>query len=388
MAAGQNMTTLRAVLTQRKPHIPCVTMAYKNTRGGSWPSFPDDAITVWHDFNLRTLNESYGHVLDMDVPQHDLITSRPYQVLGGVHISKPNDIRHLLMWNFEVARLALAFGKKHLDLRRGVVLRQDVSKSDKSATARIGGAPKGLLVDHVIALEDFPMPNLVVGLGRPSSKFQGRRLAAYPGSPDQENLWPLRQLANLCRKAETRYGYILTDEDLVACCFSTPPRDTRQDTRQDTQEDIFKVALMPIPWSKYGASQLTTDLALWWLSMLAMSDPEHRKIVGEDKMIRINQWEHRYHEEKDCWVRRHRYSNFEEPTLSPTALGFPPISSSGAAGMGGNAALFPNLDAGPGPEQSSSSDDLSMLIGPTRADDPHVAGSEHFDLYDPAVSRG
>lgn len=40
-----------------------------------------------------------------------------------------------------------------------------------------------------------------------------------PEAAGKESLWPLRQLANLCDMAKTRYGYIVTDQDLVACCF-------------------------------------------------------------------------------------------------------------------------------------------------------------------------
>lgn len=37
----------------------------------------------------------------------------------------------------------------------------------------------------------------------------------------QEQLWPVRQLANVCRLANTQNRYIQIDEELVACRFAT-----------------------------------------------------------------------------------------------------------------------------------------------------------------------
>ncbi len=48
---------------------------------------------------------------------------------------------------------------------------------------------------------------------------------------------------------------------------------------------------MPVPWTRYGENVLATDLALWWLCMLAMTAPEHRAVVSESDMVGINEWE-------------------------------------------------------------------------------------------------
>ncbi|KAM0548514.1 hypothetical protein ACHAPJ_009837 [Fusarium lateritium] len=70
---------------------------------------------------------------------------------------------------------------------------------------------------------------------------------------------------------------------------------------------------MPVPWSRFGPTVLTTDLALWWLCMLAMSAHHHRAIMEEENVARINQWDTIYHSDERGWVRRHQYSGFEEP---------------------------------------------------------------------------
>lgn len=267
MAASPNIT-LRGILSQSKPRVRRKTKSSKNSRG-DWPEFPADTIAIWDDFNLDNLNESYGHVLDLDIPEQRPAPPNPHQVLTGIEVAKPDDIKHLIKWNYEVIDATLDFARKHLNLHNSVLLRHQTSTLERSAIARVSDGRKTVKVDHLIALDEYPQANLVIGLGKPSSKFQGRKVADHPGHVSREGLQPLRQLADQCDIAKTRYGYIQTEEDFVACCLS-----------RDASES-WKVAVMPIPWSKHGENQLTTDLALWWLSMLAMAGPQHRKIVGE-----------------------------------------------------------------------------------------------------------
>lgn len=37
----------------------------KNTAKKGWPN---PAVVIWDEFNLETLNQSYGHVLDFPIP--------------------------------------------------------------------------------------------------------------------------------------------------------------------------------------------------------------------------------------------------------------------------------------------------------------------------------
>lgn len=321
MASSANTTTLRDVLTQSKPAVPCKTKASKNTTG-HWPTIGTDAIRLWDDFNLATLNESYGHILDLEIPAEQLAGApRAERVLEGIEIIKPADILHLVGWNDRLLRPTLAFAKQHLNLHTGVHLQHSVSAPDSSTFARIKNGRRPVRVDHRVALDEFPLPNLVIGLGRPSSKFQGRQLADRPEAAGREGSWPLRQLANLCDMANTRYGYIVTDEDLVACCFHKAEARTGQAAGSTTAAGS-KVAMIPIPWTRHGRTQLTTDLALWWLCMLALSAPQHRAVVTEADMVGIGEWEVRYCDDERGWVRRHRYSDVEQPTDPPPPPGY------------------------------------------------------------------
>lgn len=68
--------------------------------------------------------------------------------------------------------------------------------------------------------------------------------------------------------------------------------------------------------------------------MLAMS-AHHRDIVEEGEMVKINDWDIVYLDEERGWVRRHRYSNVEEPTSQPPPPAPSPNNAAAfAAGVG------------------------------------------------------
>lgn len=84
---------------------------------------------------------------------------------------------------------------------------------------------------------------------------------------------------------------------------------------------------MPVPWTLHGEAQLTTDIALWWLCMLALSAPQHRALVTGADVVGIGEWEVRYVDGECGWVRHRRYSNAEEPADPPPPPGLPdPVS--------------------------------------------------------------
>ncbi|EGX87965.1 hypothetical protein CCM_09101 [Cordyceps militaris CM01] len=275
------MPTLRSVLTQEKPIVPCTVTSRKNATSTKWPNFKGNGIKPWDDFSLAVLNKSYGHILNLNAPMEDMASALDAQgMLLRAEINGLEDVLHLVAWNDRLLRPTLKFAKNHAQLHNGVKLHHEAAKiGNKSYTKLAAGRP--LYVHHRILLEDSETKSLVLGLGLPSIKFSARQLLEDPTI--EEDSWPLRQLANLCKKAGTRYGYIVTERDLVVCCFHIPAF--------CTEPGRLVVSLKPIPWSLYGETQLTTDLALWWLCMLAMSDRQRSDIVTEAEMVSIAHWE-------------------------------------------------------------------------------------------------
>lgn len=315
------MTTLREALTQAKPSVGC-SVSGRNTKSTNWPGFREKGqlindIRLWDAFNIDNLNESYGHILDAPIPQGELNVPDPRTSVTVVEIRRTEHVNELIKWNDDILGPTIEYGRHSLQLEIGVGLNRTYRASNLNAGGEIGrklsrsnkhGTGK-VKVDHVIELDGFPLPTLVLGLGRPSHFFTGRPLS-NGRKQREENLWPLRQLANLCFLENTRFGYILTDVDLLACCFSA----------QDPTTSILKwsAQIMPIPWSKSGRAQLTTDLALWWLCMLALSGPHNRMVTPPWEMTSIDAWglPRRLNDEQG-WTEQHMYSRFERQTNNP-----------------------------------------------------------------------
>lgn len=125
MANLKTGPTLREALTQRKPLpvlVPRPTPT-ENTRG---PKSKPLEIRSWVEFNLETLDQGYGHVLDLPI----LDLSLPWVAgsgLGKVPVEKDHDLCHLAEWNDALLKPALHFAKHQLGLHPGVELKYNTS---------------------------------------------------------------------------------------------------------------------------------------------------------------------------------------------------------------------------------------------------------------------
>lgn len=165
-------------------------------------------------------------------------------------------------------------------------------ENDKSSISGFSrSAPLG--TDHTVAFQRISDQDvLVVGLVRPSTVFEVHLLLRAsqenelkPASTDQsrrigpiekEGLLLLRQLAYHCAKKKTRYGYIMTEKALTACRFSrmaSPTAARAAELEIEKWKDV-EVEVARVPWGSWGKKHLTTDLALWWLCMMALSELE------------------------------------------------------------------------------------------------------------------
>lgn len=299
-----NGATLRSYLVQEKRPVACNTKSDNCTRDLRWKR---GRFAVWDDFNLFELNQSYGHLLDLvvDGPNWHMPPTIPYapDEVGDITINKEKDINHLIIWNAKVLSTTVRFAKRvpGFELHPGIETHHEHSTPEKQFKTK--GTSNGLHVDHIVSLNTSPQQTLVVGLGRTSRKFSGTAVVADLAAnkdPLTRFDWTLRQLGNLCASLNTRYGYIQTDQELVVCCFSKlvvpGPNGSAVGEQHVTQ-------IKPIKWTVHGEQNLTTDLALWWLCMLAMA--EDPTMVSNDQLVKINHWH------DNGLSRTHHYSKAE-----------------------------------------------------------------------------
>lgn len=220
---------------------------------------------MWNDFNLEQLNHFFGITLDLEIPAEQMARApRTESLPADFTVNDARDVRQMVEWNRRLMQPTLGYAKTFFGLHPGVALQQRPMSPDRPEYVNFGGGGRPVMVHHQVMLDTPLTPNLVVGLARKSTHFKGRQVIEDPATVSEEGRWPLRQLANLCDKSKTRYGYLITDEDLTVCCF------------HEIEPAVWGVQLLAIPWTLYGPEQLTSDLALWWLSMIALCGPGNR----------------------------------------------------------------------------------------------------------------
>ncbi|CAK7227117.1 hypothetical protein SCUCBS95973_006434 [Sporothrix curviconia] len=302
--------TLRDALVRHKPFLACATTQKGNTKSHRWPKVT--SIHEWRAFNIDALNESYGHVIDSTLSS-TLVDKLPStNKLEGLTMYDDSGPKNIIAWNDENVMSMVNHAKVFMGLHPGASVQHSYTSADGSTKAIFPEAHSKTTVDHVITLGNSRSDVLVVGLGRTSVKWKGSLLVKDFDNTTNENGWPLRQLANLCSKAQTRYGYIQTDKELVVCYFTVS-------TTGPPDEYEWSAYIMPVPWNTELSSDqsaapkthLTTELALWWLCMLSLCD-EHRPIVALGQVVAIDSWD-KQQLNSGLWVRRHRYSGFEQP---------------------------------------------------------------------------
>ncbi|CAH0059178.1 unnamed protein product [Clonostachys solani] len=246
------ITTLRDALTQEKPRIhryATNTNTYRND--DAWPEL-NGHMKLWVDFKIGALNKQYGSILDKEFPE-GVAVPQAFDQLKNLAIKEVKDIKRIIAWNVSILEPALAFGQSELQ-HQGPRLVHDHVKP------QIPGPSSQARVDHLIKVVDAPPRTLVVGLGTTSAKFEGGGLLSAISqniASRHENL--MRQLAHACKLANARYGYLQTDGELVACRFSCTGT-------------VWEAEFMPIPMELHGDNAMTTELAVWWMAMLALSD--------------------------------------------------------------------------------------------------------------------
>ncbi|CAK7222619.1 hypothetical protein SEUCBS140593_004960 [Sporothrix eucalyptigena] len=246
---------------------------------------------------METLNASYESILNHPLPQGFVASLPPTARLEGLALADDRGPKHLLQWNHDTVLPLVKWSKQIMGLHVGVALSHVYSDADGQALAKLpqysGGGGNKTVIDHLVGLSDKGRSTLVVGLGRTSSKWKG---------------------SVLINNTKTT-----TDQDLVVFCFGAW-RVAGPDPSKEESND-WSVAFMPVPWNTELSLSarhdvLTTELALWWLCMLSLSDG-HVDLVKTHEIVPIDAWDKVWLGEERGWVRRHRYSGAEVPMTPP-----------------------------------------------------------------------
>ncbi|KAI1123485.1 hypothetical protein F5Y10DRAFT_251779 [Nemania abortiva] len=141
--------------------------------------------------------------------------------------------------------------------------------------------------------------NLLPGDTKPAKKWKSEWITSIDVVEKRKAYQVLTQLTKYMRLGNTRYGFVISEEEIVALRLSTFNRLKKAPRKTDSQHRLHFDSLgedpdgsyggtanpigthlefCSIPWASSGIGNFTVNLTLWWLSVLAIRDPPIREV--------------------------------------------------------------------------------------------------------------
>lgn len=315
------------VLQQKNPEpIDCYKGVSKNNTTSAnfdnvqWNDRYPNVIQKWDDFTYEAIIAAYGDILASPSGQSSQLNSYLQQSdipLTPREIYMENNVDTLgISWTCNVLRdplktAARTLNRRFKDAIGDVTLGSKMISWKNPDNARSSFNPDWAIIDRTKTKNysqegnaDAKPTLYAVGDSKLSQKWKSTWLRhedpkqAGLDSNDKtsepkirtERTKPLQQMATYCRIGETRYGYVVTQNELVVL---RARRISKIDPGSTLQFAAFEYKA--IPWSDNGPGKLTVNLAIWALGCMGMNT-EHRAMEMPnhdplDMMARLTWWE-------------------------------------------------------------------------------------------------
>lgn len=254
-----------------------------------------ERVLEWKDMEwkslLKPMLDRILHLPVSNLPRFENLLNYPRHLR---QISDENSLDALLVrWTYPVVSTALSVAQDHAKFR------ETTNASDyqyKISMARGGQAwipqTNKLTPDWAGILLSFPennciddsqpgkfhntrpYKNVLPGDTKLSTKFKSEW-----GRDDQRFRDPINQVFTYCRRANVPYGYVITQEELVVLRLFNG--DKNNPDHLTGREGRTYVEWKAIPWANNTDDELTVNLTLWCLHMLAARD----RTIGERKQL-------------------------------------------------------------------------------------------------------
>jgi hypothetical protein len=295
---------MQEYLSQPNP-TPALTQRTVETRNGTSTNFWFDIrnIRQWKDFNVETLSNVPGFTQLLNIGISTSAFPRPARV--NLNPETQANLTELCASHHAVkvnAALKVSQGDKHIAIRtltgptHGPRQQPDfVANYQSDAEKTIYGDGRGRVVGIVRCFDQW---NTGMRNESPLAKISYLRA--------------LSQLHRYMREHGCRYGFIMTEIELVCVRAGGPPA-------ADSQVPLFGYLELSTPiqiatsgLTKEGGLQMTADLALWYLHMLAKEEPlpgqyNWRMDVGGPAAL-----SRKHHLPQDDWVPKVHQSERRE----------------------------------------------------------------------------
>jgi hypothetical protein len=266
-------TTLLHYLTQANPEVETRwrSLSQSETKGDDYPDLRK--LALWEDFQLETIVKMFDHKLsNLLMERYDNLPNMPKLRPSSLELYLEACVQDVVtMFNQEIVLEALDKTTPRRDF-----LGQEVWMLRGSKT-RVKWKTK-LAPDWAGRSQLEFENNILPGDTKMSKNFDSDSIleAVTEGEEIGRNLnhlWPIRQVLWYCYNTGMRYGYIITDKELIVLRVGTyeekePP--TFEDLRTAIRKKS-RVEWRAIPWDNSG-NELTINLALWTLHILAANN--------------------------------------------------------------------------------------------------------------------
>ena len=248
-------------------------------------------VLEWKGMEWRDLKPIFEDILDLPVnnmPQFEEFLNYPSHIK---EISDESSLDTLLIrWNYPVVSTALSVAQDHAKFQDLI----DTNNHPNHISMARGGQAwipkeKKLAPDWAGILLSCPensQPskcnstrhylNVLPGDTKLSTKFKSTW-----GWKDQRFKDPVIQVFTYCRRASVPYGYIITQDELVVLRLFYGDRENPNNLTEGFKKYHY-LEYKSIPWTNNVDDELTVNLTLWCLHMLAA----RRKPIGGRKELR------------------------------------------------------------------------------------------------------
>jgi len=246
-----NQVSLMSYLQHGPTALPRQTGPSGNTRNMRYSARDINNLGFWRAFNLNTIQQQYGILLATAQITDELFPTSPPQAVNSETAVRSRIDLYLT----PRVRRSLRCGFAHLTQTNQLGNRSVVDYGVGTLAETIENfIPDIAYFDTLLPIGNCP--NRAPGDIKPSWKWSTNM--RHQPTTGEEFRQALSQVNFYMKQHHARYGYILTDRELVAI--------RRRD--RDGNLDLSRA----IPWDSRGTAQqprLTVLLALWYLGMLA-----------------------------------------------------------------------------------------------------------------------
>ncbi|KAF4955581.1 hypothetical protein FGADI_4416 [Fusarium gaditjirri] len=275
------------ILTPNSAYLACLSL----TNAVDLAAAP---VIPWDQFNLDSLRQAYGDMLDR-YPVPAVIGNRGPHTVNGLTRFKQVFIDSL----FPRLSHPIQTGTAVLGDRLGATLpnvsiNKDtiVDRSRRSGLSLISDDGTHFLVSCVLMASQWDSTQLEISYSLGDEVFQ-----------------PLWRVAAYCVATDTRYRFVLTPDEVVVLRVSGTAYDYGQPCC---------IEWKAVPWDASGPDTLTVSLSLWFIAMMSLN-PAHHGLCPPGLTRPLNLWL-RYQDPAGVTAYKHHLSlrqSFAPPSGVP-----------------------------------------------------------------------